>query len=239
MIDTRSLTIFGTPDSGESSMTFPAFSTAARSASFSFMASVLSSMITSPLRPAFSTPCGPSSTSRTSSYVGRTVTMTSHASAIALGETAGRPPMPRNSCIGERRYPWTPIPLAMKFAASGSPMAPSPINPTLSLMAVFRLPFLHAGGALRQRGPYPGPPVRIRTVALGAAGEIVRSLHERVVVERHVERLGEGLLDVPRRVHEGLEVVALGVGEVQAPGQAVIDRRDRLDAGIQELGVEQ
>src|SRR3989441_8183218 len=165
--------------------------------------------------------------------------MTLHASAITLGETAGCPPMPWSSCIGLRRYPWTSNPLLMKFAASGSPMAPSPINPTRSVMAASCLACLHAGGARRHLRRDLGPPVGIRAVALGAAAELVRPLHERVVVERHVEGFGKGLLDVPGRIHEGLEVVGLGVGKVQAPGQAVIDRRDRFDAGVQELAVEQ
>src|SRR5437899_10871885 len=130
--------------------------------------------------------------------------MTLHASAIALGGQAGRPTTVWSSCIGLRRYPWTSNPFAMKFAASGSPMAPSPINPTRSLMAAFCLAYLHAGGARRHLGRDLGPPVRIRAVALGAAAQLVRPLHEHVVVERHVEGFGEGLLDVPGRVHEGL-----------------------------------
>jgi len=67
----------------------------------------------------------------------------------------------------------------------------------------------------------------------------VRRLDQPVVVPRKVERLGERLLDVPRRVHERLEVVALGIGEVEAPGETVIDRRDRLDAGLDELAVQE
>src|SRR5213593_2130670 len=236
-IPARSLTIFGTPEIGASSIAPPAASTAARSASFSFIASVLSSTTTRSLRPARSAPLGPSSTSRTSLYSGSTVTITSHASAIARGDAAGRPPARSSSCIALRRKPWTSNPLAIRFSASGRPIAPRPISPTgAPIAALLARP---TGRPRRHLRRDLGPPVGVRAIALRALAHLVRRLDQRVVVPRKVERLGERLLDVPRRVHERLEVVALGIGEVEAPGETVIERRDRLDTGLDERAVQE
>jgi len=72
------LTIFGTPEIGASSIAHPRLDRGAERVLL-LIASVLSSTTTRSLRPARSAPLGPSSTSRTSSYSGSTVTITSHA----------------------------------------------------------------------------------------------------------------------------------------------------------------
>src|SRR3989442_6173998 len=111
----------------------------------------------------------------------------------------------------------------MRFTASGSPIAPRPITPTRALMVVLLsgLARAQAGLVRRHPGRRLGAPVGIRAVPLRAAAQVVRGLQQRIVVPRQIEELRGRLLDVPGRVHEALEVVALRIEEEQAPRDAV------------------
>src|SRR5262245_59221622 len=114
-------------------------------------------------------------------------------------------------------------------------MTPAPSAPTASAMTtdawrprkpatVTSLP-LHAHPLDLRR-----PPRRARGETRPIAAERFSLRHDHGHRRFEVERLGVGLRRVPRRVHEQLAAIALGIREVDRPGVAVSDDPELLDA---------